>query len=267
MKRLLRTLWRLTRAAMLSVAFVAGAIAVALLALWLTVNRHFEENEVRVPEVTGLTLDEARDRLEAVDLVLRVEARRPHEGVEAGRIYYQEPRPAARTRRKRQVRAYLSTGPRRTEVPDLRRQSGRAALLNLGRAGLEPGEVLRVHAGDSEGNAVIAQEPSPGARVPDDARVDVLVSRGPWRPAYVMPDLRGRSLDEVELALSGSGLRLAEVNEAVVSGVEGGRVASQTPQAGSRVTAETAISLTVARRVEVAPSGFETGRRPRLLTR
>ncbi len=267
MKRFLRILWRLTKTAAFSAVFLAGAVGVALLALWLTVNRHFEESEVAVPAITGFTIEEAESRLASSDLVLRVEARRPHETVAAGQIYFQEPLAASHTRRKRQVRAYVSSGPRRNEVPDLRAQSGRAAILNLGQVGLSAGEIVRVHSSGTQGNAVLAQEPAAGARVADDARVDLLVSRGPRRTAYVMPDLRGRSLAEVEMVFSGSGLRLAEVTESVVSNVEGGHVASQRPPAGSRVSAETAISLVVARRVEVAPSRFDQGRRHRFDSR
>ena len=267
MKRLFKFLWALTKAGVVSALFLGGAVGVALLALWLTVNRHFEEAEVIVPEITGLELDEAEERLAASDLELRVEARRPHETVEAGRVYYQEPRSETLTRRKRQVRAWISTGPRRFSVPDLRAQSGRAAILNLGQEGLSSGEIARVHTERAPGNAVLAQDPPAGSSVPDDARVSLLVSRGPIRTAWVMPDVRGHTLSEVELAFSGTGLRLAEVRESVVSGVAGGTIASQDPPAGSRVTTETAISLVIARAVEVAPSGFDRGRSPRFSTR
>jgi serine/threonine-protein kinase len=259
MKRFLRILWRLTKAATLSAAFLAGAVGVALLALWLTVNRHFEESEVTVPAITGLSVEDAEERLALADLVLRIEARRPHETVPLGQVYFQEPLAETHTRRKRQVRAYVSSGPRRNVVPNLGSQSSRAAILNLGQLGLSAGEIVRVHSANAPGNAVLAQEPPADARVADDARVDLLVSRGPRRPAYVMPDLRGHSLAEVELVFAGSGLRLAEVTETVLAGVEGGHVASQRPSAGSRVSAETAISLVVARRVEVAPSRFDAG--------
>ncbi|MEM7248439.1 MAG: PASTA domain-containing protein [Acidobacteriota bacterium] len=243
---------------------VAGAVAVAAYSVYSTVGEVFQAAEVVVPDLIDLDLDSATRKLAREDLVLRIEARRPHEVVEAGHVFFQEPAPGARTRKHRHVGVVLSVGPQRLEVPELVGSSSRHAVLDLGRKGLAPGEVMQVHSSRVRGNEVIAQEPSFGLRVEDGARVDLLVSKGARPLAFVMPDLSGRTVLEVEAAFAAAGLPITEIEERHLPGMSGGRVFQQEPPVGSRVTGDTAVRLVISSRVETALPGLRG--RPRFFT-
>lgn len=239
----LRVLWVGTKLGL----FVAGAVAVAAFFFWRTVEDDFRRSEVQVPDVVGLDVEEATARLRGMDLLLLVDGRKPSDSVEAGRIFYQEPAASAVTRRHREVKVVLSTGPATAAIPDVRGASPRQAAFALGKATLRLGTQVQVHSARVPAGRIVSQDPAPGAGSPDHREVDVLVSLGPRPRAYVMPDLRGWPLRQVELVLGTGGIRVGEVREQVVPGMDAGVVASQAPLPGSRVTADTVVSVVVAR--------------------
>jgi beta-lactam-binding protein with PASTA domain len=95
-------------------------------------------------------------------------------------------------------------------VPDLGGLSVRQAGIALQKEKLEPGTVSRAHHGRVARGEVVAQSPPQGASLSEGARVNLLVSLGPEPRAWVLPDLVGRPLREVESLLSRYGMRLGE---------------------------------------------------------
>jgi serine/threonine-protein kinase len=217
-----------------------------------------------VPDVAGMTFEEAARTLGRAELELRVEARRPHDAIDEGRVFYQEPLAGQSTRRGRQVAIVLSTGPGRIEVPDLAGQSPRAAVHSLRSLGLELGDVVRVHEPRVPSGDIFAQDPPPGSPAREGTQVHVLASLGAWPRTFVMPDLRGRPLPRVEALLASVGIRVAEVRQQVVPGQPAGLVHAQQPPAGAPVRSDAAVSLVVTHQVEQPVRELRT--RPRLFT-
>jgi len=240
---------------------LAGAVGVAVLSGLWTVDRSFQESEVVVPDVVGLDVDEASRALSEANLELRVEARRPHDTVEEGHVFYQEPLAGQSSRRGRQVAVVLSAGPGRIPVPDLAGQSPRAAVLALRQRGLEIGDVIRVHEARAKAGDIFAQDPPAGTPVRENAKVHVLASLGPWPRTYVMPDLRGRPLSRVEVLLAAVGIRVADVRQQVTPGQPEGLVQAQLPPPGTPVSTDAAVSLVVSRAVERPVPGSRRGAR------
>jgi len=236
--------WVLVRVGIL----VAVAGLIAAWALMRTVDREFRHSEVTVPDVRGLSEDDATERLRASDLNLLVDSRRPVEGMEAGHVAWQEPAPGASTRRQRVVKVVLSMGAQVAEVPDVVGRSRREAQLSLRALKAVVGQVVTISAPQAP-DVVLAQAPMAGEPLEEGQRVDLLVSAGMPRPAFVMPDLRGRPAREVEGLLESVGLRIASKREEFAPGPPG-LVRSQSPQAGSRVMRDTGISIVVSREAE-----------------
>lgn len=231
---------------------VGGAFAAAGVSAWWTVQRAFQEAEVVVPDVAELPVSRAVERLEEVGLELQVEARRPHETIEEGRVFFQDPLAGKSWRRGRVVRVVVSSGAGSITVPNLAGQSTREAVLELRRLGLELGDVVRVHDRRRESGRILAQDPMPGSGATERTPVHVLSSLGPPPRTFVMPDLRGHSIDRVRVALSSVGLQLGSVRERAVSGRPEGIVWAQEPAPGERVGAEQPVDVVVTHQVERA---------------
>ena len=93
-------------------------------------------DEVEVPDLAGITVERARERLRAQSLTLTIKSERASNAFEAGKIVTQHPKPLARVKPGRRVEVIVSTGIERVVMPDLAGLSLTDARLRLGDAGL-----------------------------------------------------------------------------------------------------------------------------------
>lgn len=256
------------RSGFAAVAFVAKVVAlfavagiICALSLWNTVDSQFRASEVTVPDVRGRTLDGATALLAESELGVFVEARRPHETVAPGLVSYQDPVPGASTRKNRMIKLTVSAGTQLSTVPALAGRTRREATIQLRTEHVALGQVVSVSA-NVPPDVVLAQSPPAGSPLEEGGRIDLLVSSGPRRRAWVMPDLRGRTADTAREVLVLTGLRLAQEREQYEPGVAPGYVRGQDPAPGTRVLREAGVSLTVSRGPEPPISGPNDSRDP-----
>jgi serine/threonine-protein kinase len=224
---------------MLLVLFVAGTLSAVTAMRFVIQGR-----EVLVPEVTG-TREEAAGRvLEAAGLALVVDSRRFSAEIPEGGILEQSPRAGRSVKRDRSVRVRVSLGPREFAVPDLKGTSLRSGEMQLSERGLATGSTFYVHTTDGDPGTVVFQYPDPGDTETDPA-VDVVVSLGPAAEYFVMPRLVGRTAAETRRAVRDAGFRLSEIPASDLAGGPPGRVVTQQPPAGHRVSRSDSIVVGV----------------------
>lgn len=214
--------------------FAAGAARLALKA-----------REVRIPDLRGLSLNDASVQLEDLGLALKVDdVRRADARVAPGRIAGQEPNAATAVRRGRSVKVWLSAGARVARVPNLLGETERTAQLRLQQDGLALASVAEIRSSDYPPDTIVAQEPPANAA---GNQVSVLVNRGERSATYVMPDLIGLSGDRAANVMRSKGFRVAVVGRQPYPGVASDVVLRQSPQAGFQIAPGEAISLEVSR--------------------
>src|SRR5260370_14051381 len=161
--------------------------------------------EVTMPNLVGLNVSEASRILQSGGLVLRV----------ADRIYSDQPINAVVRQTttsgllmkvSQQAHVVLSLGQRQLQIPLLEGNSLRASRIELLRGGLQVGEVSAITMADQPVDAVVIQNPKPGAGAATP-RVDVLASHGPREAAYVMPRLAALNKTDAQHRLHVSQLR------------------------------------------------------------
>ena len=229
-----RTMFLMTALVATYVLFTMTAMKVALRA-----------REIAVPAFVGQELSAAMTIGDAADLSVRVdEAKRIDPTVPAGRIAAQDPPPGSSVRRGRSVRLWVSAGSRELLVPRLVGDTERAAQARLEQAGFALASVTDMRSGDYPADAVVAQDPAPGART---GRVALLVNRGERAGGFVMPDVIGVPGDAALDMLRSNGLRVTIVAQQPYPGVPTGTVLRQNPPAGFQITGEEPISLEVSR--------------------
>ena len=187
--------------------------------------------ETVVPDVRGLPLSEVARVLAGAVLAEGSITPIVDEHVAAGRVFRQNPPPEFRVKKGREVNLVISLGPAALRVPQLERESLVHARFLLAREGMAVGHIRTVSSQTVPRDQVVAANPAPGSRLSGRSTVDLLVSAGPHRQRFLMPDLRGWDAGTAERLLEQSGI---QVRRKLWPGSRSGmnRVVEQTPPRG-----------------------------------
>ena len=190
-------------------------LAIALISAFITMRLAIHGREVKVPNLTGLTLPEASQHTRSLGLRLTLENRFYSPNIAPGQILAQSPAPGSTVRRQWAVRITESLGAQQVAIPDLLGQSERTASINIRRLGLELGAVAHV-AAPGEPGVVIAQTPLPNAAGVDRPRVSLLLSEpeeAESPEAFVMPSLTGLTLAGAAARTTAAGLHIVSAED------------------------------------------------------
>lgn len=200
---------------------VLGALAmlvVALTSAFIAMRLAIHGREVKVPNLTGLTIADAGKTASSLGLNLTIENRFYSPNTPPGHILAQYPTPGVTVRREWAVRATESLGPQQVSIPDVLGQSERTASINIRRLPLNLGTVANIEA-PGEPGIVLAQTPNPNASGIDRPRVSLLLSQ-PEQSAgapFLMPSLTGLPLMAAAARASAAGLRVVSAEELKVT--------------------------------------------------
>jgi len=236
---LLRALLRLAYVVVVGALFVASA--------YLSFSLFIRRGVTPVPNLVGLELDAAAERL--ADQGLRLRHQRGTDRfaatVPAGRVLEQRPGPGAIAKRGGVVDLVLSRGRRVLPVPDLLGSALPAAQVTLSAAGLGVGPVAQIFA-DAPVGSVVLQKPPAGTEVGPGTAVRLFLAAEGRRETYVMPDLVDRDYRAVRSFLELHGFRVGSVKFEPYEGVSESLVLRQFPLPGHPLRRGEVISLVVA---------------------
>ena len=238
---------KIGRVAAITAAVALLVFLVGSLSFCVAFRAERRANLVELPDWTGRTKDDAEAQARSLGLGFEVAEQRHDPGLAESRVLQQEPVAGTTVRKGRTVRVVVSLGGKMLTVPGLLGQPSRQADLELKRQGLQRGWDARLHDDAIAEGLVIAQVPAPDTPTVAGERVHLLVSDGPRRARFVMPDLSGRPLREVEDWITLCGFRSGPVRRLPVEGKDSGTVVGQLPPAGWPIGRRDVVELTVAR--------------------
>ena len=212
---------------------------------FIAMRIEMRSTEVKVPDLTGMTLEAASHEVAAEELVLQVVDQRNDPAIASGRILQQAPPAEVSVRRGRKIKLVMSLGGKVLNVPNLVGQAARAVEIELKQAGFVPGDEARIASAAVPTGAVISQVPEPDTPAVPASRVHRLVSTGAEIPVWVMPDLIGLDRAGAEAWLSRNGFRRGAVRRVSMSGRRPGRVVGQLPLPGYPVRSNDVVDLTI----------------------
>lgn len=196
-------------------------------------------DDVTVPSLTGLTVDDATRRLSKLGLRIAQGGSRPSAGAPAGSIIEQSPIGGTISHAGETVTVTTSAGQRAQPVPDTKGMNRRDAEQALEDGGFSVGTVTQ-QPSDSPRGTVLSSNPAGGSSAPAGP-VALVISSGP--ATVVLPNVVGRSyadarsaLEQLGLVVSGSGLDSASTAPA-------GTVVSMNPSAGRSVPSGSGVGL------------------------
>ena len=224
----------------------AGGFLLAYAAVFFIVfpSRAIPE-DVRVPNVLGLSFDEARQRLGAAGFSAEQGESRFNVGSPAATVLSQTPAAGAAAPHGSKVVLDVSAGQRKVEIPNVVTMTRDQAQLALEKVGLELGPITERESPLPRGE-VLMSTPIAGTEAILPSTVALTVSAGP--ATIQVPDLTGMPLAQARSTLEQLGLHAATVAADSASADPPGTVTLQNPAAGATVDAGTAVSLTVAGR-------------------
>ncbi|NIA13196.1 MAG: PASTA domain-containing protein [Nitrospiraceae bacterium] len=209
----------------------------------LTGGKHVE-----VPDVTMRPVTEASYLLAENGLELGPQKQVPDDRVPKYYVIAQRPASGKVIRVGRKVSVTVSAGSESLSPPDLTGQTLENAQTELRRSAFELGTVPRI-AHSSPRDTVLAQDPVPSRLVSSGTRINLLVSDGMPKRAFIMPDLLGKPVQEVMRVLSPKGVN--PIPRTVdMPGQRTDVVLDQQPPAGTLIQEGDSVVYTV------YPSGF-----------
>ena len=191
-----------------------------------------------VPEVSGLTPEQAQSLLEDEGISLGSTVEEWSEDVTAGTVIRSDPTATTSIRHDEDVTLIVSKGREPLPVPDIVNVPRAEAEATLADAGFVA-EVSEEYNNDiAEGN-VVSQTPVSGQTLHRGDAIAIVVSKG---PEFVsVPDVYGKRADEATALLEQAGF-VVEVNR--IAGFFS-IVGSQSPAAGEQARRGTTVTITV----------------------
>ncbi len=230
--------------------FFAGAavliVAVAGLGFLVAIFGGHRGSVVEVPDLAGLSRDDATRRGREAGLAVEVADSRHDAARPAGTVMQQDPAPGVEVRPGRTIRVVISLGGESLTVPDVVGRSAREADLELRRDGWTLGDEARVASLSAPAGTILAQSPAAGSTAAPGTRIHRLVSDGPRATRWVMPDLTGRPAETADRWVEAHGLRKGAVRRSAAEGRVPGTVVGQLPLAGYPIGLRDVVELTLA---------------------
>ncbi len=233
--------YRRSRAPLFILLLVIAVLATAAGAWYLAAG---PGRTVANPAVAGSSVQEASAALAAVGLTLEVAEEQYSEDVPADVVISTDPAAGEGVRIDGTVKAIVSKGPERYDVPAVKGLPQAQAAEALVQANLVVGSIKEAYDDKVVAGAVVSATPKPGASVKPATPVDLVVSKGP-EPVPV-PDVVGKKVGTAKEALARVGLK-SDVTQKFSEEVADGDVISVKPKAGTIVDSGSRVALVVSK--------------------
>lgn len=244
-----------TKKIMKILMIVAGVI-IALLVLFLVANAagffsngsgivQKEEAKVKVPDLRGMTLEEAKEELKGTGLGIREEnEKKASSKYGEGEIMEQDPESGEKVDKHTTIKVTISSGeePQMTTVPNVVNQPEDQAEKMIRDANLVVKHGQSQNSDTVEEGCVISCSPNVGEEIEEGETVTIIVSLG--KNEATVPNLVDKSASDAEAALSKAGLT-GNPTEDYDDSVPKGYVISQGIDAGTSVESGTSVDYVV----------------------
>lgn len=240
-----------------------------LLALIIGVALYFAgspKKDVAVPDVRGMTEQEARQKLEEAKLEVAKDVKKmpdPDDEIEEGKVIKTDPEADTEVKEGKTITLYISTGNKKISIDEYVGEDYKAAIEKMKNLGFPESNIKieKEHSLEVAADKIISQTPEAGTEVdPKTDQVTLTVSMGPEN--VTLDNYVGYGYDNAVAALAALGIseeniKYAEENS---DSVAAGLVISQNPGAGTSFDpVNDTITLTVSKGSDKISIGNYTG--------
>lgn len=200
--------------------------------------------EVQIPNLQGLTKEEAEQKAKESKLKIEVSEEKYHLGVPEGQIIEQDPKYQDNYKIKEgtTIKVVISKGQEIVEMPKVVGKTRDEATKMLKEVGLEV-KVEEEFSDDVEKNYITKQEVAEGEKIAAGTTVTIYSSMGIEQ--VQVPDLSGKTESEAKSAISSAKLKWKSTDKTSDSSKPNGVVVNQSISSESMVDKNTEITITV----------------------
>ena len=209
---------------------------------------------IEVPDLKGLTFDEAKEQLNAKGLGIKNAGTVASDQYDEGQIVSQTPDALTKAEANTTVEVTLSSGKGEVSVPPVTGMDETTAYNTLTNSGFTPVKDYAYSADVAQGN-VIEQSPNAGSLAKAGDNVKIVISRGKEQAEttnVAVPGVTGLTEDAARSAIQNVGLAVGNVSSAYSDSVASGQIISQSPVVDTAVDAGTAVDFVVSMGAEPA---------------
>jgi eukaryotic-like serine/threonine-protein kinase len=222
-------------ALLLIAGFVAAGFATGILG----------SASVEVPDVRGMTIEEATDEMEKAGLKLSEGDLVYSSEYEIGEVVSTDPAPGSMAKEGSTVEVNICKGAEAGTVPDLTGKTLEEATGLIEKYGFKVGNVETKVSSEPK-DTVIDQDPKGGAETSPGDYINIVVSDGTGKEEVEVPYLIGKDLEIAKQLITDAGFKVGEITYGVSTEYDLGQVTKQQYEAGAMLAKGSTIDIKVA---------------------
>lgn len=204
------------------------------------------KGKVTVPDVRGMTYEEAEEALEEKGLKIEKGNEVFSDEYEEGEIVSQSPKPDSDVKKGKTVRVNISKGSGTEEVPNLIGLTENEARERLEALGFQLGRVTEEESSQVPGT-VIRQSPVSGTELDSGSSVDIVIAKEAKNEQVAMPGLLGKTLAAAQNEIANAGLSVGNVTYEYSNDYPAGQVMQQQYGSGTSLDRGTSVSIVISK--------------------
>ena len=154
-----------------------------------------------VPNIEGLSVSEATEKLEALGLRAQVSGARMSKDIPPGYVLESRPAPGHEVKQNRLILLFIAKALDALQVPDFQGRSWTQALALAADIGIQVFTLEEQYSATVDASYVIHQDSTPNATVSPNIRVGVVLSKGYPVSVSISPSPIGEELRRVSISL------------------------------------------------------------------
>lgn len=207
------------------------------------IDNFTSDKEVTVPDLVGMTVEEATDALNELNLEIKIGDQISSTEYEEGQILSQEPKAEMTVKEGFPVTVDVSKGKAREgTIPNVVNKTAQDAKFVLESYGYEQGGVSTENS-DMPKDVVIRQTPDAGTEAEPGTKVSLVVSLGRAVEQVPMPNVMGLDIDTAKAELEKAGLSIGAVGQEMSTAYPINTVMWQQYEPGTMVDKDSGVNL------------------------
>ncbi|MEO2075000.1 MAG: Stk1 family PASTA domain-containing Ser/Thr kinase [Bacillus sp. (in: firmicutes)] len=207
--------------------------------------------DVKIPDVSGLELDEAISKLKLSGLEVDKKIEITDENIEKDKVVKTDPESGTTVKENSKINLYISTGKEKFELSDYVGRQYEDVIRLLDNYNFK--DIRKIEKNDdSEPGTILSQDPPSGEKVvPEDTVLEFEISKGPEK--IVLKDLTQYNLKGAQDYASLVGLTLDASQEKYDDNIAAGMVISQSPEPGTELKKGDKVTVVISKGKEDKP--------------
>lgn len=223
--------------------FVGLALFIAVLSI--VAIAALTPNKIEIPDVAGLTVEEATDELEALGFVIGEVKEIHSDTVEKELVIETNPRAGLERKKGDEITLMVSLGNETTEMPDYVGKSRDQAVRLINQADFVDYEIEEQFSDEDEGT-VIGQTPEAGDDIiMEETTVKLIVSKGKEQVKVKLQNLKGWNESALNEYAKSANIKINVSKTEHSDTVPAGLVISQSPQANATVNEGSTVNVVI----------------------